>query len=142
MAASGSRPTSSSGASRAPSLDGWYRRSHVEGSSDTSARTSVAAAPDVTGDRAALLQRVVVPPRRRRPRRVAGPGKPVTVVDTGIDFAHPEFRGRPETVALNTITFNDKDRGSHGTAVGSLVAAPVNGVGLVGIYPRARLLVW
>jgi len=71
-----------------------------------------------------------------------GPGKPVTVVDTGIDFAHPEFHGRPETVALNTITFTDEDRGSHGTAVGSLVAAPVNGVGLVGIYPRARLLVW
>jgi len=71
-----------------------------------------------------------------------GPGKPVTVLDTGIDLAHPEFRGRPDTVALNTITFDDEDRGSHGTAVGSLVAAPVNGVGLVGIYPRARLLVW
>ena len=71
-----------------------------------------------------------------------GPGKPVTVLDTGIDLAHPEFHGRPDTVALNTITFNDDDRGSHGTAVGSLVAAPINGVGLVGIYPRARLLVW
>jgi Subtilase family len=71
-----------------------------------------------------------------------GPGRPITVIDTGIDLAHPEFRGRPETVALNTITFNDDDRGSHGTAVGSLVAAPINGVGLVGIYPRARLLVW
>jgi Subtilase family len=71
-----------------------------------------------------------------------GPGRPVTVLDTGIDLAHPEFRGRPETVVLNTITFNDDDRGSHGTAVGSLVAAPINGVGLVGIYPQARLLVW
>jgi Subtilase family len=71
-----------------------------------------------------------------------GPGRPVTVLDTGIDLGHPEFHGRPDTVALNTITFNDDDRGSHGTAVGSLVAAPVNGVGLVGIYPRARLLVW
>jgi hypothetical protein len=72
----------------------------------------------------------------------AGPGKPVTVLDTGIDLAHPEFRGRADTVALNTITFDDDDRGSHGTAVGSLVAAPVNGVGLAGIYPRARLQVW
>jgi Subtilase family len=71
-----------------------------------------------------------------------GPGRPVTLIDTGVDLAHPEFRGRPDTVALNTITFNDDDRGSHGTAVGSLVAAPINGVGLVGIYPRARLLVW
>jgi hypothetical protein len=71
-----------------------------------------------------------------------GPGRPVTVIDTGLDLAHPEFRGRADTVALNTITFNDEDRGSHGTAVGSLVAAPVNGVGLVGIYPQARLQVW
>jgi hypothetical protein len=71
-----------------------------------------------------------------------GPGRPVTVIDTGLDLSHPEFRGRPDTVALNTITFNDEDRGSHGTAVGSLVAAPVNGVGLVGIYPQARLQVW
>jgi Subtilase family len=71
-----------------------------------------------------------------------GPGRPVTVLDTGIDLEHPEFRGRPDTITLNTITFNDEDRGSHGTAVGSLVAAPINGVGLVGIYPRARLLVW
>ena len=71
-----------------------------------------------------------------------GPGRPVMVLDTGVDLAHPEFRGRPETHVLNQITFNDEDRGSHGTAVGSLVAAPVNGVGLVGIYPQARLQVW
>jgi subtilase family protein len=71
-----------------------------------------------------------------------GPGRPVTVLDTGVDLSHPEFLGRPDTVAFNTITFNDDDRGSHGTAVGSLVAAPVNGVGLVGIYPQARLQIW
>jgi len=71
-----------------------------------------------------------------------GPGKPITVLDTGIDLSHPEFRGRPDTVALDTITFNDEDLGSHGTAVGSLAAAPVNGVGLVGVYPRARLQIW
>jgi subtilisin family serine protease len=66
----------------------------------------------------------------------------VTVLDTGIDLAHPEFSGRADTIALNTITFDNDDRGSHGTAVGLLVAAPVNGVGLAGIYPRARLQVW
>jgi Subtilase family len=71
-----------------------------------------------------------------------GPGKPVTVLDTGVDVSHPEFRGRPDTIPLNTITFNDDDRGSHGTAVASLLAAPVNGVGLVGVYPQARLQVW
>ena len=71
-----------------------------------------------------------------------GPGRPVTVLDTGIDLVHPEFLGRRDTVVLNTITFNDDDRGSHGTGVASLIGAPINGVGLVGIYPQARLLVW
>jgi hypothetical protein len=30
-----------------------------------------------------------------------GPGKPVTVIDTGIDLTHVEFAGRPATTALN-----------------------------------------
>ena len=30
-----------------------------------------------------------------------GPGKPVTIVDSGIDLQHPEFLDRPDTVALN-----------------------------------------
>lgn len=67
-----------------------------------------------------------------------GPGKPVTVVDSGLDLAHPEFAGRPDTVALNEQTTNGKD-GAHGTAVASLVAAPANGAGLVGVYPQAAL---
>ncbi|MBI4171234.1 MAG: hypothetical protein HY511_00595, partial [Actinobacteria bacterium] len=37
-----------------------------------------------------------------------GPGKPVTVVDSGLDLAHPEFAGRPDTVALNEQTTNGK----------------------------------
>ena len=30
-----------------------------------------------------------------------GAGKPVTVVDSGIDMTHPEFMSRPNTTALN-----------------------------------------
>ena len=56
------------------------------------------AADDRVPARAALPQPVVVPARRRRSRRRRrGPGRPVTVVDTGVDLAHPEFRGRPDT---------------------------------------------
>ncbi|MFN2469204.1 MAG: S8 family serine peptidase [Gaiellaceae bacterium] len=70
-----------------------------------------------------------------------GPGVPVTVIDTGVDLSHPEFAGRPGTVALNrqVVVGADDD---HGTAVSSVVAAPANGIGLVGVYPEAILQVW
>jgi Subtilase family len=65
-----------------------------------------------------------------------GPGVPVSLVDSGVEFGHPEFVGRPDLIALN----NQEPApigGVHGTAVASVVGAPVNGVGLVGIYPTA-----
>jgi hypothetical protein len=70
-----------------------------------------------------------------------GPGKPVTVIDTGADLSHEEFASRPDTRALNTQFVTGADE-EHGTAVSSVVGAPVNGVGLVGVYPQAKLQVW
>ena len=68
-------------------------------------------------------------------------GKPVTIVDSGIDVTHPEYLGR-----ANTVTLNAQEPagigGEHGTAVGSVVGAPVNGLGTVGIYPEALLRSW
>ena len=70
-----------------------------------------------------------------------GPGRPVTIVDSGIDVTHPEFLGR-----ANTETLNDQEPagvgGEHGTAVGSVVGAPANGLGVVGVYPEATLRSW
>ena len=68
-------------------------------------------------------------------------GKPVTIVDSGLDVSHPEFLGRPSTETLNTQEPVGVG-GEHGTAVASIIAAPVNGVGLVGIYPDALLRSW
>ena len=65
-----------------------------------------------------------------------GPGVPVTLVDTGIDFGHQEFVGRPNLVPLDAQE-PQPIGGVHGTAVASIVGAPQNGVGLVGIYPQA-----
>jgi hypothetical protein len=68
-------------------------------------------------------------------------GRPVTIVDSGLDISHPEFLGRANTETLNTqepVGFG----GEHGTSVASLVAAPVNGLGLVGIYPEVLLRSW
>src|SRR5438309_2235301 len=70
-----------------------------------------------------------------------GPGKPVTIVDSGLDISHPEFAGRPNTTLLNTQTTRAEDD-DHGTEVGSVVAAPENGVGLVGVYPQVDLRSW
>jgi subtilisin family serine protease len=70
-----------------------------------------------------------------------GPGKPVTVIDSGVDVAHEEFASRPSTVLLNQQSTSAQNE-EHGTAVASVVAAPVNNLGLVGIYPQATLQVW
>lgn len=70
-----------------------------------------------------------------------GPGKPVTVVDSGLDASHPEFAERPNTSVLNAQTFSGP-REFHGTAVASVVAAPANGIGVVGVYPQVVLNSW
>jgi subtilisin family serine protease len=69
-----------------------------------------------------------------------GPGKPVTVVDTGLDVYHPEFAGRPNTILLNPQTGTDVPDDFHATAVSSLIAA--QGVGMIGIYPQVVLREW
>jgi Subtilase family len=71
-----------------------------------------------------------------------GPGVPLTMIDSGVDLSHPEFAGRPNTIALNTQTFTANQDELHGTATSSVAAAPVNGAGIVGIYPQAKLQLW
>ena len=113
--------------------------------------------------RQAKLLRLAAPDRRLEPARAAadpdpllqnewwladvgatqvvppGPGVPVVVIDTGLDFSHPEFDGRPETAGLNPQSVTDTPTDFHGTAVASVIAAPANGVGMVGVYPQAAL---
>ncbi|HJV30427.1 MAG TPA: S8 family serine peptidase [Gaiellaceae bacterium] len=68
-----------------------------------------------------------------------GPGKPITVLDTGIDVTHEEFAGRPNTIPLGEQDLTDSSKDFHGTAVSSVAAAPENGLGVVGVYPQAVL---
>ncbi len=70
-----------------------------------------------------------------------GPGKAVTIVDSGVDVSHPEFAGRADLVMVNTQE-PQPIGGVHGTAVASLIGAPENGVGMVGIYPQSLLRSW
>ena len=71
-----------------------------------------------------------------------GPGVPVTMIDSGVDLSHEEFAGRPDTIPLNTQTTTANDEELHGTATASVVGAPVNAKGIVGIYPQAKLQLW
>ena len=64
-------------------------------------------------------------------------GFPMTVVDDGIDRSHPEFAGRPITF-LNENTMVPGDD-FHGTMVSSVAGAPVNGIGIAGLYPLVAL---
>jgi subtilisin family serine protease len=70
-----------------------------------------------------------------------GPGKPLTIIDTGVDLTHEEFAGRPTTTALNRQTTAGQNE-EHGTAVASVAAASRNTLGVVGVYPQANLYLW
>ena len=70
-----------------------------------------------------------------------GAGKPLTIIDTGVDLTHEEFASRPATTALNPqSTWGRLEE--HGTAVASVAAAPLNTVGVLGAYPQATLYAW
>jgi hypothetical protein len=59
----------------------------------------------------------------------------IALVDSALDGAHPEFvSGSTPTIPGTPVT------DSHGTATASVAAAPVNGVGIVGVWPGARAL--
>jgi len=71
-----------------------------------------------------------------------GAGVRVAVIDTGVNTAHPDLKGR---VAARR-NFVDRDmarfeRDLHGTEVAGLIAAVANnGEGIVGIAPQAQIL--
>jgi len=73
-----------------------------------------------------------------------GEGVSVAIIDTGVDAAHPDLAGRIGA----TRNFIDADAASfqadrHGTEVAGIIAALANnGLGIAGIAPAARLLIY
>jgi subtilase family protein len=71
-----------------------------------------------------------------------GRGVRIALIDTGLDSAHPDLRGRID-LERNFVDEDSRrfqlDR--HGTAIAGVIAANAdNGVGIVGIAPEARLI--
>ena len=86
-----------------------------------------------------------------------GSGITVAVIDTGIDTDHPEFAGKISEYSYNasedkivkdyTLESGEydwsliEDEQGHGTAVSGVIAASMNGDGVVGVAPEVTLLV-
>jgi subtilisin family serine protease len=73
-----------------------------------------------------------------------GEGIKVAVIDTGVDIEHPDLRGSI-AAAVNFVDNDDAQfqRDRHGTEMAGVIAAVANNrEGIVGIAPRAKLLVY
>jgi subtilisin family serine protease len=71
-------------------------------------------------------------------RYSTGAGVRVAVVDTGIDPRHPDLRVYGGVSYVPGVTSWRDDHG-HGTHCAGIIAASINGRGIVGVAPRARL---
>jgi serine protease len=80
-----------------------------------------------------------------------GRGVVVAVVDSGVDKDHPELRNklvngaswvdcgpRVQTPCTDSSAWDDKN--GHGTHVAGIIAAPLDGVGVVGVAPDASIM--
>ncbi|MCK5505091.1 MAG: S8 family serine peptidase [Thermodesulfovibrionia bacterium] len=71
-----------------------------------------------------------------------GAGVKVAVIDTGIDYNHPDldgnFKGGYDFVFNDDDPFDDNSN-SHGTHVAGIIAAEENGIGVIGVAPEADL---
>ena len=75
-------------------------------------------------------------------RLATGLGVRVAVVDTGVDFAHPDLEGRV-AIAHSFVETGVESfaRDAHGTAVAGVIAAVANNhLGIAGVAPGAELL--
>ncbi|MEA2327194.1 MAG: serine protease [Thermoanaerobaculia bacterium] len=69
-----------------------------------------------------------------------GDGINVVIVDTGIDYTHPELKDHYQG-GFNAVTgTNDpRDDDGHGTHVAGTIGAADNGIGVVGVAPNVKI---
>ncbi|HJT64440.1 MAG TPA: S8 family serine peptidase, partial [Candidatus Limnocylindria bacterium] len=72
-----------------------------------------------------------------------GNGARIAVLDTGVDVDHPDLVGAIDhSLGKNCVNpaLPPEDGYGHGTHVSGTALAPLNGVGVVGVAPEARLV--
>ncbi len=103
----------------------------------TSARSTQYNDPYFRLQRGVEAIRVPEAHRWSRGRRI-----PVAIIDSGVDTAHPELRGRVRI--FRNFVDDDAERlrpDRHGTAVAGVIAALTNnGTGIIGVAPASELL--
>lgn len=75
-----------------------------------------------------------------------GQGITIAIIDTGIQTSHPDLKdriigGKNFTTEDNSNPNIFEDYNGHGTHVAGIVAATQNGSGIVGVAPKANLLI-
>ena len=80
------------------------------------------------------------------PAGITGDGVRVNVIDTGLEMQHPDLLANILADGSydfleddNDPTNNTDTSGDHGTSVAGIIAAAANGIGGVGVAPRATL---
>jgi subtilisin len=72
-----------------------------------------------------------------------GAGARIAILDTGIDLSHPDLAASIDAASGKNClddTLPPQDGHGHGTHVSGTAAAPLNGVGVVGVAPEATLV--
>ena len=106
--------------------------------------TTAAVAPAYNDPLYDLQTNLVALGIARAHQRAQGAGVRIALIDTGVDEAHPDLRGRIIRTASFTAPHTRRPSDlRHGTAMAGIIAAVANNhVGIVGIAPLARLEVF
>lgn len=105
---------------------------------DARSALSVQGASDPMASQQWHLERVKAPGAWTRS---TGNGVMVAVLDTGVDFQHPDLAGQVVNGPNYAGKGDPKDAYGHGTHVAGIIAAKAdNGAGITGVAPNAKIL--